>query len=1235
MRKLFKILGIFTISILVVLYCGFLFLLPKLVDLSPYKSQIQQLAKEQARLNVNFENFKLVTTPNLSAGISLDNLKVKLPDNSNLLGADSITIKLSVPSLLKLQVKTTKAQIDNLKINAEIKDDKQYKFMLIVQDIINEKKKQETSTVVEKQDIFEKLQEKYSWFNPEWITINIPDFVINNYDIKIDDTYNKHFLSLRGEKLNLGYKATVLGTKQSAKLKTFAELFSDENKNITANIDVKTFLPNISREKDTEDDPAEYIEFPFVNPVSTYRMYDFKTNISSRLRITNKDDSIFAKGYVNIENILFNVKGLSLPEGYIKINADGDRARINTDFYVAKDENIQMGADVNFGQKKSLYAKIETDRIFLNDIILLAKGILNTMQIRNNLDDFTGRGYLQANTNIFTDFNKLRSNGCIIARNGFLMNKKSGKLFDNGNLNFIFADNKFIVTKSHIFIGDSPIKFSGLIDDASNVDFSVKSEKLPLTLAFNTLAPKNLKNNYVLSSGNANIDFNLHGTLKNAAARLKLWVSDLNFRDKNNKFVILNKHLNIGGAYDFKNITAKITNKDFQFILPDTNSVILNPELVVNVNNSDIKIENSKFNINKFSQIILNTDIKNYSKKPEINVYAEGNLFSGDILHFVDKSLWSYFDAKGSIPIKFSYKGDLKRSEMLAQAFSTPGNYVTPLIIKNIENKPTILRAKVIFKKNRLNIKETGLFEDGILHRPVVSLGGTIVNLNTKEPFINIFRINIPQELRTSVYKLKNSNVNINGHLTAFGNCKIPFIRGNFNLNRINFPELPVTLDDLSFRIVNRDVNFDLNNLRLNKTSDINIHGLINLNRLPRIFINNVNINSKNIDLDKALVVSENIKKVFLDNTNTTQTNTQNQTNTESPIILRDGKLSLNKITTGNITLDNTTGTFDFIKNIFDLKRFSTDIFKGKAQGSAVADLNDMSVNTTVSGIDIDTNTALIQLANMKNTVSGKLTFNSDIKFKALDYEDMIRSLNGKVNFEIGKGQFGDFGKFENFLLAENIRESEFFKTTIGSMISSFATIDTTHFDKINGDIKIKDGIVKILPVKTIGNVMCLYVFGDYDILGSYTDLKVRGRLASMVSNVLGPLGQLNPINVVKATPGVNYLMLKAFSLFCESVTQEEMDAIPQFEKDYDNNAATKFQIVVKGKDIKITSMIKSFKWLAATEEIASAQEFMDSLPPPTIDENGNLVMSDPNAVVQEEKSSPFKKIRNIFKKGE
>ena len=103
--------------------------------------------------------------------------------------------------------------------------------------------------------------------------------------------------------------------------------------------------------------------------------------------------------------------------------------------------------------------------------------------------------------------------------------------------------------------------------------------------------------------------------------------------------------------------------------------------------------------------------------------------------------------------------------------------------------------------------------------------------------------------------------------------------------------------------------------------------------------------------------------------------------------------------------------------------------------------------------------------------------------------------------------------------------------------------------------------------------------------------------MASLISNLLGPISAINPVNLVNSAASLNVVTAKAFSLFCEIVPAEEIDALPNFANAYVDNAATKFQIVVRGDVAKPLSLVKSFKWLTTQMEFAKAEAFAESLP--------------------------------------
>ena len=98
---------------------GFLFVLPNVIDLNKYKTEVQNLIKEQTKLNIDFQNPKIITTPLLGAGVKADNITIKLPDDSILFSADSIKTRIALPSLFLLTVKVSCLDVEKPFINVQ------------------------------------------------------------------------------------------------------------------------------------------------------------------------------------------------------------------------------------------------------------------------------------------------------------------------------------------------------------------------------------------------------------------------------------------------------------------------------------------------------------------------------------------------------------------------------------------------------------------------------------------------------------------------------------------------------------------------------------------------------------------------------------------------------------------------------------------------------------------------------------------------------------------------------------------------------------------------------------------------------------------------------------------------------------------------------------------------------------------------------------------------------------
>ncbi len=1226
MKKFFKYFAIVIFATLFTLYAEFLFALPRFIDLDCYKEDIQKIVTEQTKMSLDFNNARLITTPLLGAGIKADNISLNLPDGSLLFHTNSFKAKVSLPSLFLLTVKVSEVEIDNPQINLDIVNDEQFKIVRVIEDILNTQKR----IAAEKPPI--ETSSSFQ-FDPSWIKIKVVNFNINDYIVLVNDLKSGHKLALKGDKIALEYN-----NGKTFKVKTDARLMSDENENINAKISINSFIPPAVK-LDEEDDPAERVELPFVNPVTVYRDYDLKANVNTKLKIRMKDNALRMRGFVNINDITMNLSGLQLPYSNFNAIFTGKSVKTNSDIYIADKENFKIKGIIGYGKKPFINLNMTSQKILFNDVIKLSKAFLDTLHIKNDLKDVHANGYFTANTNIKTNFKKMKSDGAIIVRDGDISYKTAGLILKDINSNFIFENNMLNIKDTYININGALIKTEGKIDKNANADITVKTENLPLHGLFAAFAPSDIKKSFSLDNALLSLNAAIHGRLNNPNAYLDLGIRDVVFRDVNNNFIINNDKLSVNFNKDSESYLGSVVNSKFNLQIPATKSTLSNPVLSVRIDPENITLDTSVLKLNNISAVNFEGKITEYLKRPLVDFKADGYLKAADLKQLAGDMAAPFIKANGEIPFKLSLKGNDKRQNLISQIYADANNNITPVDIKNVVGKPSVIQTKIDFKKNRIKIKETGMyikafagfgddFDENMSNtKEIAGISGTIVNLDTPEPFINLIKFNIPKDLEISLCGLKNSALTAGGHLSVFGKSASPRTRGKFNIKNVSIPDLFLTLDNADIDFRGKTLSFALNQLLLNN-SDLKINGNIDLNPSSVIRIFDLNIFSNLTDVEKLMKVSDAAMKLVPASPSTQTASNQ----ADIPVNIRSGHFNLKTINVPPLTLKNTTGNIGLAKNILNIDNINTTaIDDGHVRGNVLVNLLNTNVRARLRGNNFDVEKSLLVLANMKDALSGTLDFETDITIDgaAPDYNAQMKSLGGEVTFNIKEGQLGPFGKIENLILAENIRESEFFKTTIGGIINSITSIQTSHFNLMQGHLDFKNGIANLTPINTKGDVMCLNIEGNMNLLTNTADIRLRGKLGSQVSNMLGPLAAVNPINLVKVTPGLNVMAAKAFQFFCEQVSQAEMDAIPDFDKDFNSMSTTKFQVILRGDVAKPLSLIKSFKWLALDSDIENAENFVAALPDPSIVDDPANATYEQIMQAQELKAKEDAKLKN------
>ena len=1223
MNKWLKITGFVFLGIIVLIYLGFLFVLPNVVKIEDYKSQIQQLVEEQTKLKLDFNNAKVVTTPLLSAGIKAEDISVKLPDNSVLFSADKIQARIALPSILLMTVKVSCLEVESPFINLEIVNDDNFKLVKLIENKLNAGKEQKLETLGQTS----KLDDGKFKFNPAWIRIKVPNVKLYNYRVLVNDLKSKHFLSLRGEELTLGYF-----NGKTAKIKTYAELYSDENKNITANIDINTFLPKFGTKLDKEDDPAERIDIAFVNPVTMYRNYDLKANLDTKLRVRNHKNDLSSYGYFNIENATLKVSQLTLPESYLRVKTFGTQVTLDTNIYPVKDQYIQLLGSLNYGSRPKMDMRIKTGTIKFNDMVILAKAIMDSLHIKNELAQIKAEGQLDADCYIKTNFKKWNSNGSVVIKDGGVSVRNLGKVLSNGNINIKLDNNILDIRNSSILISNAPLFIDGSIDEKSVADIKIKADKIPLPSLFNAFAPADLRNKYNFKSGFATLDLGLSGKLKEAVAGVKFALANLNISDKS--LNITNEKLSGEFFTNKKGQSGKFDNSNLILSIPKTASKVVIPALNIEVAENNINIKENLIILNDKTNLKYSGGITDYNNLESVNFLVRGNVDTNDLIKLIGKEFKPFINSKGSIPVKLTVEGDGQKQTLFAQALCNKENFITPVELANLAGQNISLQSVIDFKPNRIKIKKTGIFKRIVSvdekGNEVVSLSEVLgVDGTLEGNRINLIKITIPETLKGKIYAFPQSAFEFKGRAYVFGEMAAPRLRGGFDIANLSIPELMLTLRDANLDFKGHTADFVLKDLILNE-SDIQLNSKISLIPASVVNILNLDVKSRYFNLNKIMKVSEKATAYVPKS----PASASNSAPADIPVAIKDGSIDFARIITGKIDIKNTTSKISLAKNVFYINNLRTNVFNGRVRGDISVNLLSMLLNIAVRGNGVDVEKALLDAAGTKDTLSGKASFDTNISLKGATFEEQVKSLKGRVNFTVKDGQFGPFGKLENLIIAENIRESQLFQTALGGIISGLTTIDTTHFAELNGTLNFNDGICNIDPITSLGSILSLHISGDFDILRNYADMSVRARMASLVSNLLGPIGAINPANLINSAASLNIVTAKAFSIFCVMVPEEEINAIPSFANKYVDNAATKFQLAVRGDAAKPLSLVKSFKWLATESEYENAIDYVNSIPEPVEGSEATTI----DEVVQEveaEKKTLKYKIKNLFKKDE
>ena len=207
------------------------------------------------------------------------------------------------------------------------------------------------------------------------------------------------------------------------------------------------------------------------------------------------------------------------------------------------------------------------------------------------------------------------------------------------------------------------------------------------------------------------------------------------------------------------------------------------------------------------------------------------------------------------------------------------------------------------------------------------------------------------------------------------------------------------------------------------------------------------------------------------------------------------GTLAVGTLKAQDIVLTNVNTKCELNRGVVTLSPLSADVFGGKANGSLTADMRpavpQSAVKMKLAGVD--TNALLSAMSSMKNTLYGSLAADSDLRFALASGNDLTRSLNGTLNFNVTNGQL------KNVNILEQISK-------VGKFLNNSAAPagSGTALQKLGGTLNIVNGVANTNNLTAALSSGSLSANGALNLVSQDVNMHMTAVLSSGTSQSVG-----------------------------------------------------------------------------------------------------------------------------------
>ena len=630
------------------------------------------------------------------------------------------------------------------------------------------------------------------------------------------------------------------------------------------------------------------------------------------------------------------------------------------------------------------------------------------------------------------------------------------------------------------------------------------------------------------------------------------------------------------GNFDFdinmtkKDMSGKVKlNKFSTKVIPVNNLPITLTQGDAIIGKHDIYLKNIQgyYGKNPNNKLTSEGEIKDYTKSCASNIVIKttaNDEFTKDYLSPIAGIPLKIIGKAGTrIIVKTLYdKIDIEWASKLAKGSDilVDGVSLTPVSYDRAVN------SLMHFKDNTLDIEKIDYFIAENINKdskikPILSLNGKI-DCSKEVPIVRVFGFNIPNPLPSEFLNLFVGQKMFKGG-TFYGEAlylnfhAYPKIKGNIKAENIRIPSQRIFIKEGKF-FTDKDNLHIVSNGRFKRSNFEFTGDIFNGVKFP-IIIKNVEFSLDKIDIEKLL-------------------QSMNQTETAAPAVTNndeDGAVDFDisnlivekcvfKLKEGkykDIDFGNLNANLTLDKNsVLEIKARKFNIADGISSLKVLCDLKKKKYELKLGVKDVNSEKMSSSLLNITREISGKSS-----GFIELNTDETMK-LNGIMKFDIKDGTIQKIGLVEYLLKFVALFRNPLVMIS-PSTIGDIVNIPEGKFNKITGELYIKQNMIELLKIKSSSPQLSAYIVGCYNLENSDAILRIYTKFSNKNKGIGGFLRNISLNSLANRIP--------LSSTSDENYYSSELENLPPI--DADEKDCQIFLTKVDG-DVEHNNFISSLK---------------------------------------------------------